>query len=221
MSRSGSLTPGVQLGDRRVVPLHDLAHEDVGDQRTGELELARDTGNLVDRHHRAEHGRQVEDLARRVLDLVGRHRAVGGAEEHRLVGQLADAGAGTERLVVDQDARLELGVLGEPLRIDRRREGGAGAVDLGALGEQANRGCRRRQRRGKGRHRVAAGHPGNEHVCLLRANDPRNSRACAPRSAARSGGPVRNPCTSPARRRAGWRSRPWRRTSSASRRRRQ
>ena len=106
MSRGRQLDAGVQLGDRRVVPLLDLAEEDVGEQRAGELQLAATPRQVVDRHHGAEHGGEVQDLARRRLQLVVRHRLIGRAEEHRLAGQLPDAGARSERLIVDLDARL-------------------------------------------------------------------------------------------------------------------
>ena len=75
---------GVQLRDRRVVPLRDLAQEDVRQQRAGELQLARHARNVVDRHDGAEHGREVQNLARRRQQLIVGHRAVGGAEEHGL-----------------------------------------------------------------------------------------------------------------------------------------
>ena len=41
VAASGSFTPRVQRGDRRVVPLGDLAEVDVGEHRAGQLELAR------------------------------------------------------------------------------------------------------------------------------------------------------------------------------------
>ena len=42
-------------------------------------------GNVVDGHDGAEHRREVQNLARRRLQLLVGHRAVGGAEEHRLL----------------------------------------------------------------------------------------------------------------------------------------
>ena len=106
MSVRGQVHARVQLRDRRVVPLRDLAEEDVGEHRAGELQLAADVRDVVDRHDRAEHGREVQDLAGRRLQLLVGHRAVGGAEEHRLVGQLPDAAARADRLVVDLHVRV-------------------------------------------------------------------------------------------------------------------
>src|SRR6185503_20711787 len=57
-------------------------------------------------------------------------RAVRGAEENGLGGELPDAAAGADRLVVDADVGMALGVFREPLRIDRIGERRARAVDL-------------------------------------------------------------------------------------------
>ena len=50
-------------------------------------------GYQVHRHDRAEHRREVQDLARGREQLVVGHRAVRGAEEHRARRDLTDAGA--------------------------------------------------------------------------------------------------------------------------------
>ena len=60
-------------------------------------------------------------------------------------GELTDAAARADRLVVDLDVRVQLVVLGEPLRVDRGRERRAGAVDLRS--PQAPSGRRRREGR--------------------------------------------------------------------------
>ena len=56
----GRLDAAVELRDRRVVPLLDLAEEDVGDRRAVELQALVDAVDLVRDGHRAEHGRDVD-----------------------------------------------------------------------------------------------------------------------------------------------------------------
>ena len=92
---------GVEFHERRIVPLLDLAEHDVGEQRAGELQRLGHLRQVVDRHDRAEHGGEVQDLARRRLELFVLHRLVRGAEEHGAAGQLADARARSQRLIVD------------------------------------------------------------------------------------------------------------------------
>src|SRR4029077_2897034 len=55
--------PGIEPGDRLVVPPRDGAQENVRQHRTGELEVRRDPGHVVDRHNTAEDGGDVEDFA--------------------------------------------------------------------------------------------------------------------------------------------------------------
>ena len=145
MSVPGKADARVQLRDRRVVPLGNLAEEDVGQNRSAEFQLLRDARDVVHRHITAEHRREVKDLARRGVQLLLRHRPIRCAEEDRLAGDLTNPGARAQRLVVDLDIRVQLVVLGKPLRIDRIREGGAGPGDLNFLSRQSR--CQRGNRR--------------------------------------------------------------------------
>mgnify|MGYP003694201739 CR=1 FL=1 len=54
----------------------------------------------------------------------------GGAEIDRLLGDLLDAAAAPDRLIVEARTRVDLGVEAEPLRVHRIRERRAGAVQL-------------------------------------------------------------------------------------------
>src|SRR3954454_9857837 len=134
----------VPLGDRRVVPLRDLAEEDVGDGLAVELEALLDAVDVVGHGDRAEHARDVDRVALLLggRDLLVLHRGVGGAEVDGAGGELGDAAAGADRLVVDGRA---LGVLeaGRPFAVDGGREGRARAVDrpalLGGLGGRVRR----------------------------------------------------------------------------------
>ena len=103
--------------------------------RTGPVNFSSraDLGDVVDRHDAAEDRRQMEDAEAGGGDLIVRHRTVRGAEEDGAGGELADAAARADRLVVDLHVRMHLVVLVEPLRIDRVGERGAGAVDLSAV----------------------------------------------------------------------------------------
>ena len=121
MSLSGRLVLRADLGDRGVVPLLDLAEEDVGDRRAVELEALVDPVDVVGDGHRAEHGRDVDGVALLLggVLLLGLHRRVGGAEVDGARRELGDAAARADRLVVDRGARRVLEARG-PLGVDRR-----------------------------------------------------------------------------------------------------
>jgi len=68
-------------------------------------------------------------LSRR--DLLVLHGRIGGAEVHGQLGELFDAAAGADALVVDGDFRVGRLELPDPLHIQGFREGGAGPVQAG------------------------------------------------------------------------------------------
>ncbi len=142
------LHAGIDLRDLRIIPLGDVAEIDVGQHRTGQLQLVRlHAGQVDDDVDPADHGGKLHQLV--FGELVGRHRHVGSAEIDRAVVDLVDARTRPDGLVVQLDAgrgRTRLA----PLAVDRRAEGGAGAgYRLGLRGtrrEQAgerNGNCRR------------------------------------------------------------------------------
>ncbi len=150
----GQAGPLVEIGDLLVVPFDDLAEEDVGDDRARQLELAGfDALDVEDRDDAAHDHRELGQSA--LLELLGGQRDVGGAEIDRLALDLLYAAARADRLVVHRQAALRLVGLG-PFRIDRVREGSAGAGNLGCLGWRqqhgGDRACQARARQGF-RHR--------------------------------------------------------------------
>jgi hypothetical protein len=130
----GQFHAGIDRRDRGIVPLRDLAEVDVGEDGAAETERLRHAGHVVNRNDAAEDCGEVEDGAGRSLQMRIGHRSVGGAEEHRLRGELLDPATGSDRLVVDADVRMRLLILVEPLRVDRIGEGGAGSVDGRRIG---------------------------------------------------------------------------------------
>ena len=60
MSLFGSVTPGLSDSDLRRIPLGDLAEEDLGDDRSREVQRLRDLGQVVRDDDGAEHRRNVE-----------------------------------------------------------------------------------------------------------------------------------------------------------------
>ena len=108
--------------DLRVVPLLDLAEEDVGDGLAVELEALVDAVDVVGDRDRAEDRRDVDGVAALLLggrELVVLHRRVGGAEVDGARAELRDAAAGADGLVVDGRA-LVLLEAGGPLLVDGR-----------------------------------------------------------------------------------------------------
>ena len=124
----GSLAFGIELGDRRIVPVLDLAQEDLGERRAVERDVAAlDAFEIDDRHDAAHHGRELDDAD--LVELFRLQRHVGGAEGHGLGADLLDAAAGADRLIVQAVAGLLLVGVG-PLGVDRIREGRAGAGNV-------------------------------------------------------------------------------------------
>jgi len=115
----------VQLGDRLVVPAGDLALVDVGQRRAVQVERTPfDTFDVECRDHAAHDHRPLHQAV--LVELFLGHRCIAGAEGDRLGDDLLNAATGTDRLIVEADTGFILvGV--RPLRIDRVREGCAGA----------------------------------------------------------------------------------------------
>src|SRR3984885_4836234 len=134
----GQIDAGIELGDRRIVPLGDVTQEDLGDRRTVERDVTRlDAGQVQDRNDGA-----VDDgkLHEAVLGAIVRaHRLVGGAEGHGLGDDLLDAAARTDRLIVQPDAGV-FSVLVRPFGENRIDEGRSGAGDIGGGSGKYRRG---------------------------------------------------------------------------------
>ena len=94
---------GIELGDRRIVPLGDLAEEDLGNGRSVERHFARfDAGQVEDRNHGAVDHRKLHEAI--LGDVFRRHRLVAGAEGDGLGDDLLDAAARADRLIIQPDA---------------------------------------------------------------------------------------------------------------------
>jgi hypothetical protein len=124
--------PGVERGDTAVPPPADPAQKDV--RQCGPVEPERlfaGGGQVVGRHHGAEHRGDVKHVSPDGGDLRIGHGRVGGAEIHGAFSELPDAASGPDRLVVDANAGLS--VVGiEPLGVDRIGEGRSGARERGS-----------------------------------------------------------------------------------------
>ena len=144
----GQRHAGVRRRDARVVPLRDLCEKDIGDNVGYDAQFGA-AWQVVGGHHGAEHGRNVQELGRRLLQLLVGHRTVGGAEVHRAGGDLLDPAAAADRLVVEPHLGIDLRVFVEPLGVDRVRKRRPRAVDQrlrpGRRGERARH--EQRQRR--------------------------------------------------------------------------
>ncbi len=126
----GQLHVRVELLDRRIVPVGDLAEVDLGERRAVEHDVARlHAVEIDDRHDAAHHHRPLRETG--FVEVLGLQRRVGGAEGHGLGLDLLDAAARADRLIVEAVAGLLLiGV--RPFGVDREREGRAGAGDVGS-----------------------------------------------------------------------------------------
>ena len=128
----GQLDARIEIGDRLLVPLLDLAEVDVGEHGSRELHRAgRDAFDVHDRHDAADDRRKLHEAGG--LQVLGLERHVGRAEVDGLGLDLGDAAARADRLVVHADAGLLLVRLG-PLGVDRVRKRRAGAGDVDRRG---------------------------------------------------------------------------------------
>src|SRR5256886_16380271 len=75
------------------------------------------------------HSRNVQGVAADGCDGGVGHRRVGAAEVDRLVGELPDAAARADRLIIDLDVVELLVIRQDPRLIDDVRERGPGAVE--------------------------------------------------------------------------------------------
>src|SRR5439155_2506097 len=155
---------GIQISDRVIVPLLDLAKEYVGQQRAGEGEWLGGAFEIIGWHNGAHSERDVEDFAARVarfLELFVVHGTVAGTEVRSLGRHLLDAAAGADGLIVDFDP-LGLVVLGCPLAHHRVNERGAGAVDAWlatAATQQTNQAHPQHQQTGGFQDTIHDSHP--------------------------------------------------------------
>src|SRR5207302_2570204 len=90
----------VQGGDGRVVPIRDLAEEDVGDHLAGEVQVHRPVRDVVRDRRPGERPRNL-DTAVTGVQLVGRERRVGGAEVDGAVRNRLNSAAGADGAVLD------------------------------------------------------------------------------------------------------------------------
>src|SRR3954447_2574847 len=182
----GQLHAGVGRGDGRVVPVLDLAEEDVRDGLAVELEPLVDALDVVGDRDGPEHARDVDGLALllRGLDFGVLHGGVRGAKVDRAGRELRDAATRADALVVDGEAVLVLQARG-PLLVDRQRERGAGAVD--GAGERLRRAARGAAAglatvataRGDAEAQRGDGQHGDEEVMVSHVGEARSGRARA------------------------------------------
>ena len=124
----GQVDARICLGDRRIVPGGDLAQKDSCQRLRRELQFSGNSGNVVGRNHRAQHGRNVQDLGLGLRELLVGHGTVAGAEIHGLRQHLTNAATASDGLVVELNIRMGLVVFAEPLLVHRIGESCASPV---------------------------------------------------------------------------------------------
>src|ERR1019366_10771623 len=106
--RSGKRDSWIELRDCRMVPLGDPAEVDGGENGATETQRLLEPIDVVDRHDATEHRGEMQNRTGCGFELRIGHRPVAGAEEDSLGGQLLDAAAGTDRLVVDANGGMRI-----------------------------------------------------------------------------------------------------------------
>lgn len=135
----GQRQTGIELHDLLVIPRPDAAHEDVGQHRRGEPQLAgQDTGN-VDHNGVATHdGGELHDVP--FLELAVLHRHIRRTEIRQALQHLELPDRRPRRLIVDRDTLGRFQLFG-PFDVDRRGERRTGPHHrrLGMTGRHAGR----------------------------------------------------------------------------------
>ena len=120
---------GVQGGQFGVIPFGDGAHEYFSQHGAGDAQLARlETIEVEHGNGAADDGGELDHTV--LVQIGAGHRCVGSAECHCLGADLLDATGRTDGLVVHAGAGSGF-VAFSPFGIDRKREGRAGAGDVG------------------------------------------------------------------------------------------
>src|SRR5713226_9749511 len=111
----------VGAGDDRVVPLCDFAEENSSQGLRSEIQRRVDSWDVVGGNYGAHHRGKMQNPGAMLilvgLELLVVHGAIGGAEIHGAFGDLLDAAAGADRLIVDLKIGVPLVVFVEPLGI--------------------------------------------------------------------------------------------------------
>src|SRR5260370_124308 len=99
----------------------------------GKVQSRLETGNVVGGNGGAQHGGKVQEgesvLIVKNLELIVVHGAIGSTEIHGAFGDLLNAAAGANRLIVDLKIGVLLVVLVKPLRIHGVRKSGTRTVN--------------------------------------------------------------------------------------------
>src|SRR5215469_2328321 len=110
----------VEILERWIIPLGDLAQEDFSERRTVNNKFTGfDTFEVHDRHYAAHDHRKLGKTA--LVELFAGKGSVSSTEDHGLGFDLLDAAAGANRLIVQAYVRLFLVGVG-PLCVDRIRK---------------------------------------------------------------------------------------------------
>src|SRR5437762_1375408 len=129
----GEVHSFVRAGNRGIVPFRNLAQEYTGDNVLGEMEFRSHAGNVVSRYVSAKDRWEMQNpkavLILEGLELIVVHRAIGGAKIHGAFGDLLDAAAGADGLIVDLKIGIFLVVLVKPFGIHRVRKRRVGTGD--------------------------------------------------------------------------------------------
>ena len=123
---AGQVFARVELLDRRVVPVRDLAEVDLGEHRAAHTQKVAAGRVVVEDRGRCERPRDLQaSLAR--SELIRCQRSVARAEVDGTPGDRRDAGTGTNRAVVEgyPERRIDRS---DPGLHERRDERAAGAV---------------------------------------------------------------------------------------------
>src|SRR6266851_1192669 len=129
----GEVHSFVRAGNRGIIPFRNLAQEYTCDSVLGEIEFCSHAGNVVSRYVSAEDRWEMQNpkavLILESLELIVVHGAIGGAEIHGAFGDLLNAAAGADRLIVNLKIGVLLVVFVKPLGIHGVRKCCARTVD--------------------------------------------------------------------------------------------
>src|SRR6476661_4901567 len=110
----GQLYPRICCRDLRIIPLLDLPQKNSGDRFAIKFER-RSALQIVGDDYSARDSWDVQEFSRRFLEVIITHRPVGCAEINRLRHYLLLSASGTDRLIIEPNGWVDLGVFVKPL----------------------------------------------------------------------------------------------------------
>ena len=122
---------GIVLGNRGIIPIFDVTHENADVGSAGELQAALHSGNIVGENDRSGGCGNQDNVMLGLGDFLILHGNIATTEIGDTGGELLDTSATAVALIIDGRVRVCFVEVGGPTEIEGGREGCSGTTDGG------------------------------------------------------------------------------------------